>query len=94
MSEQFKHLLKLFIISYPLLVITDLTWSGFIMKSWYQEQIKAVCTIPDNTLNIRWTAGLVAWSCIVLGALLFVLPHIAAGTYSNAFVWGGLLGFP
>ncbi len=84
-------LLKLFLISYPIFVLVDTLWLGFIMRNVYRAQIGFLTNIVNDTMQVNWPAALLVWALIVLGGIIFALPR-TDGTIISGLLWGALYG--
>ena len=83
----FFKALKLFGVAFPILIGIDFLWIGAIAKSIYKDQIGG---LMRSSANIP--AALLVWALIVIGAIVFVLPHAKNYGYLGQFGWGALLG--
>jgi uncharacterized membrane protein len=71
------------------MIVLDLIWLGIIAKPLYQQSIGHLMA---DSLHIAPAA--LFYLLFPLGLVLFaVMPHVGAGKWSNAFLWGGLFGF-
>ncbi len=84
-------LLKLFLISYPVFVLVDTLWLGFIMRNVYRAQIGFLTNIVNDTMQVNWPAALLVWALIVIGGIMFALPR-TDGTIISGLLWGALYG--
>lgn len=78
----------LLIISWGLFFAIDMTWIRVIMKTFYEQQMKFL--LRDAMLPIHSTAGMFVWLLLIVGLLVFVLPHVA--TMQEAFLYGAIFG--
>lgn len=84
-------LLKLFLIAYPVFVLVDGIWLGFVMRNVYRAQIGFLTNIVNDTMQVNWPAALSVWALIVLGSIIFALPR-TDGTIISGVLWGALYG--
>jgi uncharacterized membrane protein len=84
--------LKLFLIAYPLLIVLDLTWLGFLMRDVYARYLQPFGNYVDGSLIMNWPAGLLTWALLVVGLQFFVLPLVKDDSYSSAALYGAVYG--
>jgi uncharacterized membrane protein len=85
--------LKLFTLTYPLFVLMDILWLGFIMGNTYKEQLHQFLLIENGSMQIQWPIACAVWSLIVIGSLYFALPLVKENSLISAFGHGALYGF-
>lgn len=66
----------------------DLLWLGVLARDLYQRHLGALMAE-----RINWTAALVFYALYIGGIFLFVIaPALERGSWSNALLYGALLG--
>ena len=92
--KQIIRPLTVCIVNLALLIALDTLWLGFIMKDFYTTQLHKInqCALTEQTVY-NMPAALGAWTLIILGLLLFVLPATAQASYHTTFLWGACFGF-
>lgn len=73
------------------LLILDYLWLGVITKNFIISQFGSLVKVQNGSLSIVLWAGILAWLCIALGSLIFVV--IPSTSLSQAFLMGALFGF-
>ncbi len=84
-------LLKLFVLSYPVFVVIDSIWLGFIMRAFYRQHIGFLTNMVGNSMQVNWLPALIVWALIVIGGIVFALPR-TDGTIISGILWGALYG--
>lgn len=84
--------LKLFCIAFPIVILLDVFWIRIIANHIYKSQIGHLLRVKDGQITANIPAGLLVWALIVIGALVFVLPHAKYAGYVGQFMWGGFFG--
>lgn len=84
--------LKLFFIAFPIVILLDVFWISVVASNIYKSQIGHLLRTKGGQITASIPAGLFVWALIVVGALLFVLPHAKYTSYLGQFMWGGLFG--
>lgn len=80
--------LTLYAISFPLFLLCDLLWLGFIAKGFYRAQVGHLMG------DIVWVAALLFYVLFLLGLTFFATyPAATKGTFATALILGGLFGF-
>lgn len=87
------HLVRLFAIGYPLFILCDIVWLGFVMKGTYQNSLGYLMKLTEGQMHVNWVAALFVWALIVVGALVFALPRVEGLSLLSGFLWGALYGF-
>lgn len=81
---------KQVLISILTLLILDILWIMFFMGKKYQEQIPQ---IQGTELKVNNMMAIVAYTLMVLGLIMFVLPNIREGyELRDSLVYGFLFG--
>lgn len=83
--------LKLFLPTIFFLVVLDMIWMGFIVKSLYKNNLGPLMKTVNGSLTLNWFSAAIVYVAITVGILVFALPK-SDGTYLNAFLWGALFG--
>lgn len=73
------------------LLILDYLWLGVITKNFIISQFGSLVKVQNGSLSIVLWAGILAWLCIALGSLIFVV--LPSTSLSQAFLMGALFGF-
>lgn len=69
--------------------VIDLIWLGVVAKDFYRRELG-----PLMAESINWVAGLAFYAIFALGIVIFaVMPALAAGGASRAWVLGLMFGF-
>lgn len=84
--------LKIFLVSYPLFVLADFIWFGFIIGTCYQKHIGHLMRASEGLTLEMFIALLIALALVVMGAVIFVTPQVEKTAYSESFCWGALYG--
>lgn len=84
--------LKLFLVCYPLLILLDLSWLGFLMRDVYARYLQPFGNYVDGSLIMNWPAALLTWALLVIGLQFFVLPLVKDEAYSSAALYGAVYG--
>lgn len=84
--------LKIFLASYPLFVLIDFIWFGFIISTCYHAHIGHLMRADDGLNASMFVALLAALALIVMGAVIFVTPLVERASYQVSFFWGALYG--
>jgi uncharacterized membrane protein len=85
--------LKAFLLLLPILAVLDLTYLGYIMRSFYDHQIGELARRDGGNLAPRWIAAFIVYLIIPAGIVLFVRPRLATdGSIAMALVWGAIYG--
>lgn len=85
---QLQTFLTLYAISFPLFLLCDLLWLGFIAKGFYRAQVGHLMG------DIVWVAALLFYALFLLGLTFFATyPAATKGTFATAVILGGLFGF-
>ncbi len=85
---QLQTFLTLYAISFPLFLLCDLLWLGFIAKGFYRAQVGHLMG------DIVWVAALLFYALFLLGLTFFATyPAATKGTLATAVILGGLFGF-
>jgi len=80
--------LKIYSVALVVFFIIDLTWLGFVARSFYQEQMGHLMR-P----SVNWVAAVAFYLIFVLGiVVLSVMPAIERQSLTHAILFGGLLG--
>ncbi|MGE0010535.1 MAG: DUF2177 family protein [Candidatus Babeliales bacterium] len=87
-----SHIIKLFVISYPIYLLIDFIWFGVLMQDTYKHYLEPISRTIGHTLQSRWPAAIIVWALIVLGAIIFVLPRAVNTGLVYSFCWGALYG--
>jgi uncharacterized membrane protein len=86
--------LKLFLIAFPIFALLDLTWLGIVMSKFYSGHLSSIGRYENGQLAPNWLSALIAYIFLVLGLVLFVIPHAADKEIGWAeFIWGAVFGF-
>jgi uncharacterized membrane protein len=84
---------KAYLILLPIFAVIDLTYLGFIMQRFYDQQIGELARRNGAAMAPRWIAAAIVYLLIPAGIVLFVRPQLGAGdSLSKALLWGGLYG--
>ena len=84
--------LKLFLVMYPLYVLIDFAWFGFVMNATYQEQLGHLMRAPEGCNWVVLKSIFVALALIMLGMIVFVTDHVELASYKDSFLWGAFYG--
>lgn len=80
------HKIILFLISWLIFFVVDMTWIRLIMGRFYRSEMQTFFRF--NMQNIHQVIGIFVWFLLVLGLMYFVLPH---ASNLNAALFGGLV---
>lgn len=82
-------LITLYFATLPLLPIFDLLWLGVIAKDFYRGHLGHLMRT-----DVVWSGAIVFYLLYVAGLMYFaILPAVASGTWTKAFLLGALFGF-
>jgi uncharacterized membrane protein len=85
--------LKTFFLILPVFLALDVTWIGFVMKSFYDREVGDLARRIDGVMSPRWEAAVFVYILIPAGLVLFVRPLLPAnGSYLSALRWGATFG--
>ena len=85
---QIQTFFTLYAISFPLFLLCDMLWLGFIAKGFYRAQVGHLMG------DIVWVAALLFYALFLLGLTFFATyPAATKGTIATAILLGGLFGF-
>lgn len=74
------------------IIVLDMIWIGFVMKSFYVRNMSEVGNVVGDSISpVYWSAGVV-YLLLAIGIVYFVLPGTEAMDYLSIFVRGALLG--
>lgn len=82
---------KLFLPTLLLFFLLDMTWLGFIGKSFYTQEIGELFKKIDGNFAPNWYAAIAVYIFFTIGILVFVLPKMS-DSYWLTLAWGALLG--
>lgn len=87
------HSLKLFAIVLPIFLLIDLTWLGWIMTSFYNQELGELARRRGESLAPRWGAAVLVYLLIPGGIVLLVRPLLGDNaTTLQALAAGALYG--
>jgi len=73
-----------------ILLVLDILWITFFMNKKYQTQIK---NIQGTEMNVNIMMALIAYTLMVFGLIVFVLPNIRKGhELTDSLMYGFLFG--
>lgn len=84
--------MKLLILGTVFFVACDLFWLGFAMKDFYKNQLGLLMRRPADYEVKHMAAALGVWLLIVLGSIMYVLPHTYGKQLIDVFAQGALYG--
>ena len=81
-------LIKLFLVAFPVFLIIDMVWLGYIAKDLYKRELG-----PITRKYVNWLAAITFYIIFVAGLVLFVIyPSVMSGSQSVAILLGALFG--
>ncbi len=84
---------KAYLLLLPIFAVIDLTYLGFIMAWFYDQELGTLARRSGESLAPRWIAAAIVYLLIPAGIVLFVRPQLASGEpIAKALLWGGLYG--
>jgi len=87
---------KLYLIAFLSFVVADTIWIGFVMKSFYTQQMISFGRIFEGKFEPVLWAALIVYLFLSIGVVDFVLPKVAASANATGllpvFLAGALLG--
>lgn len=84
---------KAFLILLPIFAVLDLTYLGFIMNRFYDQEIGDLARRTGTALAPRWFAAFIVYLLIPAGIVLFVRPQLTPqSSLGMAFLWGAIYG--
>lgn len=84
-----KNLIIVYVLTFIVFLIIDLTWLGFIAKGVYKKYLGNL--LSDN---VNWTAAIIFYMIYIIGILVFaVFPAVNKDSLFTAIALGGFLGF-
>lgn len=70
--------------------VLDVIWLGFLMASFYRNQLAGIARLEDGHVSPMWTPALLVYALLSLGIVVFVVPR--ADTAGEALAFGALFG--
>ena len=85
--------LKAYLLLLPILAVLDLVYLGYIMRSFYDQQIGELARREEGAFSPRLFAAFIVYLIIPAGIVLFVRPRLSVdGSIAAALVWGAIYG--
>ena len=81
----------LFSISYPLFLII-VSIAGSCMMTIYKPHLSPILRMQNGVIHPNMFASFAAQIAVVLGAIIFALPHTVGATPIITFFWGAMYG--
>jgi uncharacterized membrane protein len=86
--------LKLFAIAFPVFMLLDFLWLGWLMNAFYLQEFGSLARRSETGLTPYWPSAIVCYILLVAALVLYVLPPFAGRPLGlDLFLWGALFGF-
>ena len=84
---------KAYLILLPILEVLDLTYLGYLMNWFYDQQLGSLARRDGAAFAPRWLEAFIVYLLIPAGIVLFVRPQLTPQTsLAMAFLWGAAYG--
>lgn len=81
-------LIKLFLVAFPVFLIIDMVWLGYIAKDLYRKELGLIMR-----KHVNWLAAITFYVIFVAGLVLFVIyPSVMSESQSVAILLGAIFG--
>ena len=77
------------LISALVLLILDFIWIGLFMGPRYK---KMIANVQKSPMTIRKKHALLAYTCMIVGLSIFVIPNVRKHSLSDSILYGGSCG--
>lgn len=81
-------MVTLFFIAFPVFLVIDLAWLGFVARHFYKDQLGALMSPKPN-----WVAAIIFYLLFVAGLVFFVIqPSVEKADIAHALLTGAFFG--
>ena len=82
------HYLKVYFVALSVFLVVDLTWIGFIARTFYQDQLGFILASSPN-----WTAAIIFYMIFIAGLLFFsIIPALKDTALKTGLIRAALFG--